>query len=40
MMPVAMDKAFLKAVMDYVQSPPDLNRILANLESIRADAYK
>ncbi len=38
-MPSAMNDAFWKAILDYVQNPGDLDSILANLDSIQKDAY-
>jgi alpha-glucoside transport system substrate-binding protein len=40
LMPDAMNQAFWKAILDYVQSPGDLDSILANLDSVQKDAYK
>jgi alpha-glucoside transport system substrate-binding protein len=39
-MPDAMQTAFLKAILDYVQNPGSLDSILANLDSVQATAYK
>lgn len=39
LMPQAMSDAFGRAVLDYVQSPDDLNTILAELERIRQETY-
>lgn len=39
LMPSAMNEAFWKAVLDYVQNPGDLDNILAGLDEVRADAY-
>jgi alpha-glucoside transport system substrate-binding protein len=39
LMPSAMNEAFWKAVLDYVQSPGDLDNILAGLDEVRAEAY-
>jgi alpha-glucoside transport system substrate-binding protein len=39
-MPSAMNDAFWKAILDYVQSPDKLDSILANLDTIQKDAYK
>jgi hypothetical protein len=38
-MPNAMNKAFFQAVVKYVQNPADLDSILANLDTVQADAY-
>jgi alpha-glucoside transport system substrate-binding protein len=40
LMPEAMNNAFWKAILDYVQSPGNLDSILQNLDSVQADAYK
>jgi alpha-glucoside transport system substrate-binding protein len=40
LMPDAMNQAFWKAILQYVQSPGDLDSILANLDSVQKDAYK
>jgi D-xylose ABC transporter substrate-binding protein len=39
-MPEAMNAAFWKAILDYVQSPDTLDSILQNLDSVQADAYQ
>lgn len=39
LMPSAMNEAFWKAILDYVQNPGDLDSILANLDSVQKDAY-
>jgi alpha-glucoside transport system substrate-binding protein len=39
-MPDAMNTAFWKATLDYVQSPDTLDSILQNLDSVQKDAYK
>jgi alpha-glucoside transport system substrate-binding protein len=39
LMPNAMNKAFFQAVVKYVQNPSDLDSILANLDTVQADAY-
>lgn len=39
MMPGAMNEAFWSAIMSFVNNPGDLDRILADLEKVRADAY-
>jgi alpha-glucoside transport system substrate-binding protein len=39
-MPDAMNKAFWKATLDYVQNPGNLDSILSNLDSVQKDAYK
>ncbi len=40
LMPEAMNNAFWKAILDYVQSPNNLDSILANLDKVQQDAYK
>jgi alpha-glucoside transport system substrate-binding protein len=40
LMPEAMNNAFWKAVLDYVQNPGNLDSILANLDKVQAEAYK
>lgn len=40
MMPAAMNEAFWAAIVSYVSDPASLNRILADLERVRADAYR
>lgn len=40
LMPDAMNTAFYKAVLDYIQNPGNLDSILANLDKVQADAYK
>jgi len=39
LMPEAMNNAFWTAILDYIQSPGDLDGILANLDDVQADAY-
>jgi alpha-glucoside transport system substrate-binding protein len=39
LMPEAMNNAFWRAILDYVQSPSDLNSVLENLDSVQTDAY-
>jgi alpha-glucoside transport system substrate-binding protein len=39
MMPEAMNSAFWKAILDYVQSPDKLDSILQNLDAVQKDAY-
>ena len=39
-MPEAMNAAFWKAILDYVQSPDTLDSILQNLDTVQSDAYK
>jgi alpha-glucoside transport system substrate-binding protein len=39
LMPSAMNEAFFGAVLDYVQSPENLDSILADLDTVQADAY-
>jgi alpha-glucoside transport system substrate-binding protein len=38
-MPEAMNAAFWKAILDYVQDPSSLDSILQNLDSVQKDAY-
>jgi alpha-glucoside transport system substrate-binding protein len=38
-MPQAMQAAFYKAVLDYIQNPSDLDSILQNLDSVQQSAY-
>jgi alpha-glucoside transport system substrate-binding protein len=38
-MPDAMNTAFWKSTLDYVQNPGNLDSILANLDSVQKDAY-
>ena len=38
-MPSAMNTAFWKATLDYIQSPGDLDTILAGLDQVRQDSY-
>lgn len=40
LMPEAMNAAFWKATLDYVNAPGNLDRILADLDRVQADAYK
>jgi alpha-glucoside transport system substrate-binding protein len=40
LMPEAMNNAFWKAILDFVQTPSNLSSILQNLDSVQADAYK
>lgn len=40
LMPDAMNTAFWKAILDYVQNPGSLNSILQNLDSVQKSAYK
>jgi alpha-glucoside transport system substrate-binding protein len=40
LMPDAMNQAFWKAILDFVQNPGNLDSILANLDKVQADAYK
>jgi alpha-glucoside transport system substrate-binding protein len=40
LMPEAMNNAFFKAVLDYVQNPGNLDSILANLDRVQSEAYK
>jgi alpha-glucoside transport system substrate-binding protein len=39
LMPAAMNEAFFGAVLDYVQNPENLDSILADLDTVQADAY-
>ena len=39
LMPEAVNNAFWQAVLEYVQSPGDLGRILEDLDAVRSDAY-
>ncbi len=40
LMPEAMNNAFWKSVLDYVQNPDSLDSILAELDKVQQDAYK
>lgn len=40
LMPEAMNNAFWKAILDYVQNPSNLDSILQNLDTVQKDAYK
>jgi len=40
LMPDAMNAAFWKAILDYVNDPSKLDSILANLDKVQADSYK
>lgn len=40
MMPAAMNEAFWAGIVSYVSDPASLDRILADLERVRADAYR
>jgi alpha-glucoside transport system substrate-binding protein len=40
LMPDAMNSAFFKACLDFVNNPGNLDSILANLDKVQADAYK
>jgi alpha-glucoside transport system substrate-binding protein len=40
LMPEAMNNAFYKGILDYVNTPSNLDSILANLDKVQADAYK
>ncbi|MBI5029362.1 MAG: carbohydrate ABC transporter substrate-binding protein [Chloroflexi bacterium] len=40
LMPEAMNNAFMKAILDYVQSPNNLDSILKNLDSVQNSAYR
>jgi alpha-glucoside transport system substrate-binding protein len=39
LMPESMNNAFWQAILDFIQSPGDLDRILTNLDRVRQDAY-
>jgi alpha-glucoside transport system substrate-binding protein len=39
LMPVAMNDAFWKAILDYVNDPSQLDAILANLDTVQTSAY-
>lgn len=39
LMPAAMNEAFWKAILNYIQNPAQLDQILANLEAVRKTAY-
>lgn len=39
LMPVAMNDAFWKAILDYVKDPSQIDAILANLDTIQTSAY-
>ena len=39
LMPVAMNEAFWKAILDYVKDPSQLDSILANLDTVQTSAY-
>ena len=39
LMPVAMNDAFWKAILDYVKDPSQLDAILANLDTVQTSAY-
>lgn len=40
LMPDAMNQAFFRAVLEFIQNPGNLDSILANLDRVQADAYK
>ena len=40
LMPEAMNNAFWKAILDYVNNPSSLDSILANLDKVQSEAYK
>ena len=40
LMPEAMNSAFWKGVLDFVQNPGNLDRVLADLDRVQADSYK
>jgi len=39
LMPNAMNQAFFEAIVAFVQNPGDIDTILANLDTVQADAY-
>jgi hypothetical protein len=39
-MPEAMNNAFWKACLDFVNNPTNLDSILANLDKVQTDSYK
>jgi len=39
LMPVAMNDAFWKAILDYVKTPSNLDSILSNLDTVQTSAY-
>jgi alpha-glucoside transport system substrate-binding protein len=39
LMPVAMNDAFWKAILDYVKTPGNLDSILSNLDTVQTSAY-
>jgi alpha-glucoside transport system substrate-binding protein len=39
LMPAAMNEAFFGAILDYVQNPENLDSILADLDTVQAEAY-
>ena len=39
LMPVAMNDAFWKAILDYVKTPANLDSILTNLDTVQTSAY-
>ena len=39
LMPVAMNDAFWKAILDYVKTPGNLDTILSNLDTVQTSAY-
>lgn len=40
LMPGIMNNAFWKAILNYVEEPQNLDKILQNLDAVRKDAYK
>jgi len=40
LMPEAMNSAFWRAILDFVNQPDNLDAILANLDRVQADAYR
>jgi alpha-glucoside transport system substrate-binding protein len=40
LMPEAMNNAFWKAILDYVNNPGNLDNVLASLDRVQADAYR
>jgi hypothetical protein len=39
-MPDAMNQAFFKGILTYVQDPSKLDSVLAELDRVQADSYK
>ena len=40
LMPEAMNNAFWKGILDFVQNPSDVDSVLQGLDSTQKDAYK